>query len=518
MNLDRRLLVRSLGTSLIILIAIGAFSLADWILGHWKETALIRRQALMFRSEIDRLRMTTRNLIPEVTHIYPDPARPKPRRFEVREDGTVAGPNAKDQADQSIVFLGGSTTECNEVSEAKRFPAVVQRELGSAGLSVRVLNGGVRGHTTLDSINSLLNRSGFREANFVVLMHNINDRLSLAMRGRYGAALGDISAASAKSVWLNALDLANSIWSYASYRSNIVFLIRSAGGFDPWTGESTNTPFDEANIEFGSAPTEDTVSAFGLNLRIFVAAARALGQVPVLMTQPLGVHSTSHSQFNDEIRRIAAELDVLLVDISKSFGEEARWAFLSDDIHLNDSGSEAVGEIAARVLLSEFGLARSSIPSERWKSFPLPELVQSCADYTDAAEPTSAVRILDHQGRYPSVSHDGNWLSFHDWHEGRNRIFVWNLSSEELIQLTPHDSNKDERHPTFLDSNEEGFTVVFGSGFSEVDKASPEYLKLRSWPSLASDLVPLPSGLAGSIPAVHDGVLFFAGSEEPRTS
>ena len=68
-------------------------------------------------------------------------------------DGFIIGPRdfsrAKDKV--SIIFLGGSTTECIHVEEELRFPYLV-----SLNLNVRVLNGGVSGNHSIHSLMSLM--------------------------------------------------------------------------------------------------------------------------------------------------------------------------------------------------------------------------------------------------------------------------------------------------------------------------------------------------------------------------
>jgi hypothetical protein len=78
------------------------------------------------------------------------------RKFRTDHNGVVKGGNEVSTTATKIVFLGGPTTECNEVAEPFRFPALVERLLRERGLNIVTLNAGVRGHTTQDSINALL--------------------------------------------------------------------------------------------------------------------------------------------------------------------------------------------------------------------------------------------------------------------------------------------------------------------------------------------------------------------------
>jgi hypothetical protein len=246
-----------------------------------------------------------------------------------RREGAIANR----ESSKIILFLGGSTTECNEVDEPFRFPAVVETLLRAAGANVRVENGGVRGHTSLDSINALLNRSGFRNADIIVLMQNINDRARLVAGLGYEAQLGTIAPTTSASIEKSFDFLCSNVWEWLSYRSNIVFVLREAfSDLDPWTGRKT--------IVIDRRTTA----------MIFVGIVRILGKIPVLMTQPLGVESEGQRLFNDMIRSAAGSEAVELIDLDSELGAHSGWAFLSDNLHLNNEGAAAVGaNIACRL-------------------------------------------------------------------------------------------------------------------------------------------------------------------------
>jgi hypothetical protein len=189
----------SAGILLILVIVLSAGFLADHLLGYVGDTNQIREEARKFRAEAAFFRTMTLNIVPSIDHSFLPADRPPqsqisqdaPRRFRSDQDGTILSGHTVPVAKTTILFLGGSTTEANEVDEPFRFAAVVEEILRNAGLDVAAINAGVRGHTTQDSINALINRPRFRESDIVVMLHNINDRLMLALRGDYQADLGD---------------------------------------------------------------------------------------------------------------------------------------------------------------------------------------------------------------------------------------------------------------------------------------------------------------------------------------
>ena len=188
-----RILLISLTSLLLILI--------DLFLGSYNETNYIKASSRMFRSEATSLSVNTRALTPNIDHSYflglrHDPYfegdHNAPRLFRTDENGTIIGQlnPAKTTSKGNILFLGGSITECNEVDEEYRFPSLAGKILSEETSSAyRGINLGVRGHTSHDSINLLLNHPISDQAQIVVLMNNINDRLFLAKRGTYKAPL-----------------------------------------------------------------------------------------------------------------------------------------------------------------------------------------------------------------------------------------------------------------------------------------------------------------------------------------
>jgi hypothetical protein len=146
----------------------GFTAAADALFGQISGTGEIRIAARQFREEAAYLEIPTKNLIPNIEHVYRDWNTSQSsgqsaqfRKFKTDTNGLVVDASDGTRHKATILFLGGSTTECNEVAEELRFPTVVQRRLREAGLDVSVANAGVRGHTTQDSINALLNRQAF---------------------------------------------------------------------------------------------------------------------------------------------------------------------------------------------------------------------------------------------------------------------------------------------------------------------------------------------------------------------
>ena len=236
-----------------MIVAIGIAVLADVIYGKVTGLEGIRESARLFRSETSYLLLSTSALLPDIEHRYEpiEGDQVDPRFLRTNPGGTIVGPDEVSEAENEILFLGGSTTESNEVDEMYRFPTVVQAIMRESGIDVRTINAGVRGHTTQDSLIAYLSRPGFRDADVVILMHNINDRLWLATFEDYSSRLPQSAPTSHSAITRSATGLLWSIWDYTSYRSNLLFAFRQRlTYFDPWTGEARLAGVvNEANVD-----------------------------------------------------------------------------------------------------------------------------------------------------------------------------------------------------------------------------------------------------------------------------
>ena len=178
-------------------------------------------------------------------------------------------------------------------------------------------------------------------------MQNINDRARLAAGLDYAVRLGTVAPTTTQAVEISFRVLCSNIWDWLSYRSNILFLAREvASNLDPWTGRATIV-IDNKAAELNDAQLESHLNEFEDNLRIFVGIVKILRKTPVLMTQPLGVDSEGEERFNAVIRKVAAAEGTRLIDLQHGLGPHPKWAFLHDNIHFNNVGSEAVGAIIA---------------------------------------------------------------------------------------------------------------------------------------------------------------------------
>lgn len=339
----------------------------DFVFGYVHTISMLRVSAQQFRSEVARLPIRTLNLVPNTNHAYyslfqgstgANSPPEAPRSFRTDMNGNIkSGRNSKGEALKKILFLGGSTTESNEIDEPFRFPAVVETLLNDEySIQVEVWNGGVRSHTTVDSINLLLNNAEYSKATHVVLMHNINDRLLLAFQDRYQSKLGTSGDTSWDKLKDASYALGNALKDFASYHSNLLFAARMHfARFHPFSGEEISQEVSEDSLDLDDPKLEEHAIMYRTYLEAFIGLSKALSKVPIVMTQPLGRPSKGQARFNDELRAVALAHQVKIIDLDRLLPANREWLFLSDSIHMNNEGGKLVGHIIAGVLSEVLG-------------------------------------------------------------------------------------------------------------------------------------------------------------------
>lgn len=265
-----------------------------------------------------------------------------------------------DSPDVTIAFLGGSTTECKAVKESLRFPALVSDLLGDQGFKVNTLNSSRGGNTLHDSINVLLNHVVYDRPDIVVVMNVANDVGVLAQLG------GDYQMRSRRVLqFRDALDWLKSA---ASQNVHLAGVARQAlVVLRGRTGKAE--PRDLVDREQRTDPEFAVTvphSPYERRLRTFVGVARGLGITPVLMTQPLSGASNeltpewadrgSQAIFNDIVRQVGAEEQVLVIDLVQYLNDDVpEWEqptrVFYDGIHVTDYGSEMYAKHIAERLL-----------------------------------------------------------------------------------------------------------------------------------------------------------------------
>lgn len=271
-----------------------------------------------------------------------------------------------DTADVTILFLGGSTTECLYVEQENRFPYLVGRILENTikGKRINSLNSGISGNHTLHSINILLNKGLLQKPDFVVMMHNINDLSILINEGSYWnnnptrSLLIETNQSKSSTVQAGK-DL---IYSLIPNTYNLLLNIKNS--------------FYGRQDEFEDVRNKDIVvdnslvlKKFEKNLKAFIEIAKAYNSTPVLMTQAnrfikepddlivkdwpnkniiYDDYRDLYNQMNQVVRNVAREKDIVVIDLATIVPQSNE--YLYDVVHYNDFGSKFVANYIAEML------------------------------------------------------------------------------------------------------------------------------------------------------------------------
>ena len=298
------------------------------------------------------------------------------REYRIRadKDGFLEPSKKYENADKTIVFLGGSTTECFWMEEYSRFPYLVGVLLEQkTGLRINSYNSGVGGNNTLDSLNILLNKIIPLKPDIVVMMHNIND--------------------------LQILLYEKSYWNSNPYRSTIVTtvinenttlfdVIRTLKNF---LIPNLYQKFADLKVRFGAKLFVDEFAyvrgqkividktmikkEFEMNLQTFISICKIRGIIPVLMTQQNRIteipdnlisrtfaprlkkdfnieyneYQAIYSMLNQSIRDIGKRNGVLVIDLDMGIPHTNEYIY--DSVHFNENGSKKAAKIIMEKLL-----------------------------------------------------------------------------------------------------------------------------------------------------------------------
>jgi hypothetical protein len=303
---------------------------------------------------------------PENHQPFTDNVFMKKYPLNVDSDGFIRPSRKYAQPDLSLVFLGGSTTECMFVDEENRFPfvagAILEQETGK---KINAYNGAMAGTNTLNCIDVLVNKVLPLKPRVVVFMENINDLSTLLYEGTYWnhntwrSPIQTLYKHESLGLLLKEIFIPNIT---AAYKNLTLTLLRGEQDqFAAYRGKKPQVDKGKLNQEFA------------MNLQTIVDICKVRGIIPVLMTQAnritdrpdpviktyvgrFGEHASLgyqdfkeiYDSFNATIRQVGQRNQVLVIDLAAEIPPDKTYIY--DLVHLNDTGSRyAAGLIAARL-------------------------------------------------------------------------------------------------------------------------------------------------------------------------
>lgn len=288
--------------------------------------------------------------------------------LRVDDNGYIMPSQRYINPDISLVFLGDSVTAELYVEEEKRFPyeaaVLLEKDLG---IKINSYNASRIANNTLNSLDVLLNKIIPLKPDVVLMMHNNNDVAIMLYEKTYWnnsptrSIIFDINKNLVKNFFKIMRD---------RMIPNLSREIRLAGIRLRTLLHRDKYPegaIDEFAKMRGKKIDDDTaemLEQFEMNLQTFISICKIRKITPVLMTmasrfkdQPdknvldrfktVGVSYQDYKRlfdlFNESIRKIARENNILLIDLAAAIPPEKEYIY--DSIHYNDRGSIRVAEV-----------------------------------------------------------------------------------------------------------------------------------------------------------------------------
>lgn len=316
------------------------------------------------------------NVFERIYKSLDDPVQKKYFKARIDSNGFIMPSKIHQDPGLTIVFLGGSTTECYYVDEENRFPYLVGRIIEKKrSIKVNSYNGGFCANNTLHSLNILFNKIIPLSPDNVILMHNINDLITLLYEETYWNEHPERSPI----VYIN------------SYKSLFIFIKIVSGKifpniyerisrlvYDPQADEWSHIRGKELSIR-----KNEILSDFQKSLNSFIQICKIWEIEPVLMTQanqflkepgkPLNTlfrelnfinyneFKVVYDEMNEVIRKTAYNNNVLLIDLDSLVPKETK--YFRDIVHYNDTGSVFVSKCISKKLIDN-GLKPLKVSSQ----------------------------------------------------------------------------------------------------------------------------------------------------------
>ena len=275
----------------------------------------------------------------------------------------VSLPPKKAAGEIRIVVLGGSAVFDPSATEGDDWPHQIQERLADLGhAESRVINAGVPGHASFDSLARFYSQVWTYQPDFVLVYNAWNDIKYFPNLDRSTPLITLFEPYDPQNDpfqhYQGFLDrLLSNSQLYVKLRTR--YLIRTLR-----PGPEGRRPDDSGERRYGPL----AIAQYRLNMELIVDAARNIGAEPILLTQATLVapgndardrelinyeyQSMGHEalvrafgECNDVIRSIAAAKDVAILDLAESLS--GRRELFEDHVHTSQKGSAAIAEAVA---------------------------------------------------------------------------------------------------------------------------------------------------------------------------
>lgn len=268
----------------------------------------------------------------------------------------------------SLVFVGGSTTECTACGENEDWPAVTQSILNKNKNEVWVNNAGLDGHSTFGHLLLLEDYLVQLKPSYIAFLVGVNDvgRKDLASFEKFHLKKGNKN-------WKQTLV------SYSVLAQLIVQFKQSKEAIDLDLGHK-NKPFNQYHLkkmkwtQINQEVEKEAAGRLAFNNRLnrIVTICLNNGITPIFITQPtvMGAADTLEpnlnfkemeirhfngqtfdqilNSYNQVTRDLCQEKNLLCIDLWRKLPKRSKYFY--DEVHFTKEGCKKVGEIVGNEL------------------------------------------------------------------------------------------------------------------------------------------------------------------------
>lgn len=277
----------------------------------------------------------------------------------------------KPQGITRIIFYGGSHVFDMFSNLNEDWPHLVENELHHKGnTDIEIINAGIPGHKSIDSLGRLITEGHHFQADYVILCNSYNDFKYFASNE---PLLREMVPYTKKSNPM--LNYHGKFDKFLSDHSYVYTFIRQEYYQRTFDVGTEGAKRQKHKYYYATNISQKGLNQFKLNVELFVDAARNIGATPILMTQARFLTNENMNSktpkltplkkiFNSNefvaksfdaadivIRNVASSKNALLIDASKEFsGNEELFV---DHIHLSQKGSVQLAAFVSEYLKNE---------------------------------------------------------------------------------------------------------------------------------------------------------------------
>jgi lysophospholipase L1-like esterase len=300
-----------------------------------------------------------------------------PEIIHTRNGLGFRGPELPDdfESKNSIICVGGSTTECYYLSDGQDWPAQLMKALQPQIPNLWINNAGLDGHSTWG--HKLLIEQHILELKpkYLLLLSGINDvgREDIGFYDTKQYKVETSSAQGFKNFILQNSQLLNTI---KTIRRGLKAIQKGVGHSDMNIHELSIVENQPAQIDSAVDAHQQMIEKYKQRLIVLTNLCKQNGITPILITQPMlwgdtidpetqvylgNIEITPESNslmrwkilqaYNEGMKNVASQHNIAVIDLANTLPKSSLYFY--DEIHFTPQGSQAIAEILKNQILKQ---------------------------------------------------------------------------------------------------------------------------------------------------------------------